>query len=173
MWKKISSKVLLEHPRLTVVEDTVLLPNGTKVDYLLTPSNGSGAIIIAERKGKILLQKEYSYPPNEVIFQFPGGFVPTNEKLEIGANRELMEESGLKANKLTFLGKYLLNNRRSNAYMHVFLATDLIEKHLKGDAEEKIESFWFSEKEINDLIKNGEIKNTHLLAAWSLYMFAR
>lgn len=38
MWKKISSKVLLEHPRLTVVEDTVLLPNGTEVNYLLTPA---------------------------------------------------------------------------------------------------------------------------------------
>ena len=165
--------MLLDHPRLTVIEDTVLLPDGTETTYILTPSKGNAVTIIARKDNKILLQKEYSYPPNEVLFQFPGGFVPIDEDLEVGANRELMEEANLKANKLTVIGKYLLDNRRSNAYMHVFLSTDMKEESQQGDIEEVIESFWFSEDEIDELVKKGEIKNGHILASWMLYKLVK
>lgn len=104
-----------------------------------------------------------------MIYQFPGGFVPKGENIRKGANRELMEESGLRAGKLNLLGKYLVNNRRSNSYMYVFLATDLKEKKLDGDSEENIESFWFYEKDIDRMIKEGKILNGYTLASWSLY----
>lgn len=174
MWKKLSSKVIFEHSRITLLEDDVELPNGQKIQYLKFKSSGSAATIIAKNnKGKILLQKEYSYPPNETIYQFPGGSVPEREDLELGANRELMEEADLKADKLTFLGSYLMNNRRSESKMHVYLAEDLKEQSLDGDLEENIESFWFTEKEIDELILSGELKNGYSLAAWSLYKINR
>ena len=169
MWKKISSKVLLDHPRLTVVEDEVRLPDGSTTKYIHTPGKGSAATIICKRNGKILLQREYSYPPNKLIYQFPGGFVPKDEDVKKGANRELMEEAGLRAGKLRLLGKYLVNNRRSNSYMYVFLATNLKEKKLDGDVEEDIESFWLAESKIDQMVKEGEIINSYALASWALY----
>lgn len=173
MWKKISSKTILDHPRLKVSEDTVMLPNGTTTDYLVMPSDGKVATIIVKKDNKILLQKEYSYPPNEVLFQFPGGFVPESEDIRDGANRELMEELGQKANTIKLIGKYLVNNRRSDAYMYVFLATDLEDNSLEPDPEEDIENLWFSEDQVDKLIKDGEIKHVHVLAAWTLYKAAK
>lgn len=131
MWKKISSKILLDHPRIKVVEDRVKLPGGLVITYVRTPGRGNAATVICQQGGKTLLQREYSYPPNKMIYQFPGGFVPKGENIRKGANRELMEESGLRAGKLNLLGKYLVNNRRSNSYMYVFLATDLKEKKVR------------------------------------------
>ena len=173
MWKKLSSKVILNHKRLTVVEDKVQLPDGTSTFYLHTPSPNNAATIICEREGKILLQKEYSYPPDMVLYQFPGGSVPRDEDIEEGANRELMEEAGLKARKLQLLGKYLVNNRRSNSYMYVFLATNLKKKKLVGDVEENIENFWLSENDVDDMINNGDILNGYALASWTLYKAAK
>lgn len=171
MWKKLSSKEIFNHPRLSLVEDEVVLPNGHQTSYLKYKEDGScGATIIAKREdGKILLLKEYSYPPNQVLLQFPGGQVPAGENPENGANRELMEEADLMANKLELLGSYLLNNRRSAAKMYVYLATELVEKSLKGDLEEDIESLWFTEEEVDGLIKDNQIANAHLLASWCLY----
>lgn len=170
MWKKLSSQTLLDHPRLKVIEDEVELPNGHKTQYLRFDSSGNAATIIAiNDENKFLLQKEYSYPPNEDLYQFPGGFVPNGENIEIGANRELMEEADLKANILIELGSYYTNNRRSSGKMYVYLAKDLQEESLPGDLEENIESYWLSETEIDELIKNGEIKNYSVLAAWTLY----
>jgi ADP-ribose pyrophosphatase len=171
MWKTLSSKEVFNHPRLKLLEDEVLLPNGVKTDYLRYKDDGSCCVTIIAKniEGKILLQSEYSYPPNQKIFQFPGGLVPNDEKPEVGANRELMEESDLSANKLELLGSYLLNNRRSSAKMFVYLATDIEEKSLKGDPEEEIENFWFSEDEIDRMIKNDEISNCHVLSSWCYY----
>ncbi len=170
MWKTVSSKEIFNHPRLTLIEDEIILPNGHKISYLRFKDDGSCAVtIIAKKDGKILIQREYSYPPNQQLFQFPGGAVPANEKPEEGANRELMEEMGYRANKLELLGSYLMNNRRSTQKMYVFLASDLIKESLEQDVEEKIESFWFSEDEIARMIKNGKIINVHSLASWCVY----
>jgi len=170
MWKTVSSKEIFNHPRLTLIEDEIILPSGHKISYLKDKDNGGCAVtVIAKRDGKILIQREYSYPPNQKLFQFPGGAVPAGEKPEIGANRELMEEMGFRANKLELLGSYLINNRRSKMKMYVYVATDLVEESLDADPEEDIESFWFSEDEIARMIKNGEIINVHTLASWCLY----
>lgn len=156
MWKKISSKELLVHPRLTIIEDEVLLPSGVKTTYVKFKHRTDAALVIAVRKdGKILLQREYSYPQNQ----------------EVGANRELTEEAKLRAQKLTLLGKFLLNNRRSTTMVFVYLGECLKETlYLGKEPEEKdIKSFWFSEKEIEDMIARNEIIIFPVLSAWSLY----
>ncbi len=171
MWRTISSKEIFNHPRIVLVEDEVELPNGKVTKYLRYKDSGAGVVTIVCRRddGKILLQKEYSYPINQKLFQFPGGGTHPGEKLEDGANRELMEEANLRANKLELIGKYLKNNRRSKVMFHVYLATDLVSDSLPSDETEEIESFWFSEDEIDDMIRNGDIINNHALSAWILY----
>lgn len=171
MWQTISSQEIFNHPRLTLIEDEVILSNGIKTKYLKYKDNGGcWTTIIAKRTDKkILIQYEYTYPINQKLFRMPGGAILPNEKTEDGVNRELMEETGFKANNLELLGSYLMNGRRSTAKAYVYLATDLIESKLKSDEEEEIEIFWFSENEIIKMIKDGKIINVHALAAWCLY----
>jgi len=170
MWRTISSKEIFSHPRLTLIEDKIILPNGHQTSYLKYKDDGNCSVaMIAKMDNKILLEREYSYPQNLKIFQFPGGHISKNEKPKKGANRELMEEVGYRANKLELLGSCLTNQRRSTQKMYVFLASDLIEESLKNDDEEEIEKFWFTEDQIAKMIKNNEIIDMHSLAAWCLY----
>lgn len=170
MWKTVSSREIFAHPRLTLVEDEVLLPSGEAASYLRYADDGSSAVtVIAVRDRKIALQREYSHPCSQVIFQFPGGGVAAGEPPEAGADRELMEEIGFRAGTLSRLGSYLVDNRRSAKMMHVFLATGLTEASLPGDPEESIETSWHTEAEIDALIRSGDIVHAHVLAAWSLY----
>lgn len=169
-WKKITSNEIFVHPRIVLIEDEIMLPNGVKTSYLKFKNTQNSATIICKRKdGKIILQKQYSYPPDMELYEFPGGGVPFEENLEIGANRELMEECGFRAGHMTLIGKYLMNNRRSNQYMYVYLAEELTEEKAIGDIEEDITIYWLSKEEINELIKNGEVINYSVLAAWALY----
>lgn len=171
MWKKLSSKTLFTHPRITLIEDEIELSNGSKTNYLRFDNISNVVAVICKREdGRILMQREYAYPPNQKLFQFPGGAINLNENLEIGANRELMEESKLKANDLKFLGKFLINNRRSDAMVYVYLGTDLEESYLDSDIEEEIENFWFSEEEITAMIREGKIIEQDALAGWAMYL---
>lgn len=168
-WKRLSQKVLLQHPRLTVYEDQVLLPNGIKTDYLHFGHVNDAAMVIGiNDDGKILVQKEYSYPPDEWLFQFPGGGIHPGETPKDAALREFAEEANM-TGTLREIGWFWLDNRRRADKFYVFVASDLSEKVADGDPEEIIETHWMTSDEIESGIQKGEIVNYTLLAGWSLF----
>lgn len=170
MWKKISSKTLLNHPRLKVLEDIVELPGGDRVPYILFGSPKPSVTTICIKNNSILLSREYSYPPNQTLRQSPGGGIETNETPTQAAKRELAEEAGLQPGRLESLGWFYTNNRRSDHKMHVFVAFDCVEiEKQAGDREEDIESEWVSIKKFEAMIKEQKIVNYSLLAAWTLF----
>lgn len=175
MYKTLSSRTLLTHPRLTVVEDTIKLPDGQTSDYVRLPEGQDAvSLIVRGSDGRLLIQQEYSYVPNERLYQLPGGGVETDETPEQGAGRELAEETGFIASRLTSLGAYFIDHRRSTRRMFVFLVEDLStlsnnEVEQKDIFEVDLSHTWLTESEVADLIAGGSIVNVHLLAGWTLY----
>ncbi len=169
-WKYIGRKVLFDHPRMKIVEDDVQLPNGKQITYIReAPSDKhSVAVIAINAKNEILLQKEYSYPPNEVLYQLPGGTANDSEEVIATANRELSEESGCIGKDCKVIGYFYLNNRRSDRKQYIVLCRDLVAQKQAQDEEEFIESIWMPLDEVNQLIKDNEITNVGLLAALRL-----
>jgi len=169
-WKKLSSTKLYEHPRISIYEDEVELPGGHKTKYMHFGQVLDSVMIIAvNTDGKILLQKEYSYPPDEVLYQFPGGALDQDESPEIGGQRELAEEAGLTGD-LRPIGWYYANNRRSGQRQFVYIATNLSSAKANKDPEELFEDFWLTEEEIEQLIQSNQIRNSTTLAGWTLYI---
>lgn len=168
-WTALDSRILLEHPRLKVVEDTVQLPKGQVSSYVRIVGRGDAATIICIKDRQILLQREYSYPVGEFLLQFPGGKIEETETPEEAGARELREESGYAYSSCQHLGWFYVDNRRSDAKMHVLLATDVrpVEK-VGGDLEEEIETFWLPLDRFEDMIARGEITNYSVLAAFAL-----
>lgn len=170
MWKKLSQKILLQHPRITVIEDHVELPNGHQTDYLhFAHTHDSATVICENEQGQILVQEEYCYPLNAIGIQLPGGGVPLHESPLDGAIRELQEESGIKAHDLIPLGEFYTHNRRTPEKQHVFYATKFSQSKIPHDIEEDIKSYWMDKHTVEEKIISGEIHNVHFLASWALY----
>ncbi|HEX8227397.1 MAG TPA: NUDIX hydrolase [Candidatus Saccharimonadales bacterium] len=169
-WKTVSSRQLLDHPRIQVYEDTVLLPDGTMTDYMHFGMHGNDAatVVAVDDDKKILIQKEYSYPPNEWLYQFPGGMIEDGESPEEGALRELAEEGGYSGD-LRKIGWFYLNNRREARKMHVFIATGLHEAVAEADPGEVFMTYWLTRTEIDRLVTQGECVTGVLLATWALF----
>jgi ADP-ribose pyrophosphatase len=75
-WKTVSSEQVFSHPRHNVFIDKVMLPNGQETEYIHFGKLTDAAMVIARNsEGKILIQKEYSYPVDEILYQFPGGLL--------------------------------------------------------------------------------------------------
>jgi len=170
-WKFVSRNILLRHPRLEISEDTVELPSGKITSYVReSPVNyGSVTAIVLNDKKEILVQQEYSYPPDEIMYQLPGGKMNSNEDIIDAINRELSEESGIVAIECTVIGSYYVNNRRSDAKQYVVLCKSVEIKKRKEDDEEFIESQWIPLSLLDGMIKDGEIVNINMLAALQLY----
>lgn len=169
-WRKISSRHILDHPRMQLVEDEVELPSGKKIQYLRQEYSGRGGVIVICRKGdKILVQREYSYPVDEILWQFPGGKIEADETSEQAATRELAEESGIKAENAKCIGWFYPDNRRTNARLFVVecdYVTD--DEKARPDDTEFIESEWIENGQISQMIRRGEVRNYAMLAAWGM-----
>lgn len=175
-WKPISKKLLLEHPRLLVEEERLVLPSGQEIDYLLVDTKNDYVTVIAENSdGEVLIINEYSYPVSEVLTQFPEGVCDKNEKPEETALRELREETGFLATKLTVLGSNLHLHRRNTRRNFVVLAQDLqVSESGGGEPEESdITLQWLTQNDVWQLIKSGKIIQKNTLSAWSIYQASK
>ena len=112
-WPVLASRILFSHPRLTILEDTVLLPSGQQTEWLRFPdSRDVVAIICLDQHHRVLVAYQYNAGPRQVVDEFPGGGVAPEESYMEGARRELSEEVGIYAHDLQEIGAFLLNNRR-------------------------------------------------------------
>ena len=151
-----SSRVLFEHPRLTVAEDTVELPNGKTIQYIHYPYHGHGGVIVVCRRGdSILVQQEYSYPVDEDVCA--------------AAQRELAEESGIAMTGVRACGWLYADNRRTSAKLHVVYGKYAgINHQYQPDDTEQIISEWLPIATIHRMVATGVITNYAMLAAWAL-----
>ena len=170
-WTHSQRKILFKHPRLTLLEDIVNLPDGTIMPYLrAAPSTkDSVAVIAINEKGEILVQKEYSYPPNEIMWQLPGGGSENNESVVDTARRELREESGYIAKDAKVIGHFFTANRLSDQKQYVVLCTGLSKEKVKPDQGEFIENYWLRKEDIAHKVARGEITNINFLACLQLF----
>lgn len=171
-WKKLATQTVFEHPRLTVVEDNVELPNGKQTKYMRYEGLHDYVTIIALQNNQILLISDYSYPHDEWLWQFPEGDTEAGETPVVSARRELQEEAGLDAATISELGFNYDHHRRTARKNYIFVATDLKEiTGIDGDEEEHgIQTKWFDMMELNEMVASGKIRQKNTLAAWALFL---
>jgi ADP-ribose pyrophosphatase len=169
-WRRIGSQIIFEHPRITLIEDTIVLPTGQQTGWLrLGGANESVGLLCVDDQSRILVARQYNPAPQRVVHEFPGGGVEAGESIVDAARRELMEEVGLYPRRLDPLGSFLVDHRRSAGRQYVFLATEFEERRLAPDLGEIIEFEWLSIDTVEEAIRSGAIENMFLLAIWTLF----
>lgn len=171
MWQIQKTSTLFEHPRITLLEDDILLPDGTHTKYLKFLNKGDGAdIVVINDEQKILLQKEYNHPVGTELWQFPGGFIDAGETPLQAAQRELLEEAGYQAETFEQIGHHHIYRRRISEVSNVFVATNL--KFVGEDrelSEMGMSHAWFTPQEIDAMVRKGEITASDALAIWLIF----
>ena len=85
-------------------------------------------IVIPELEDKIngqkqfYMVKQFRHGSKSLSVEFPGGVIDRGEEPEVAARRELLEETGCEAGKLTKLGQVNPNPALFSNNVHIFLA---------------------------------------------------
>ncbi len=102
-------------------------------------------------KKRVVMIRQFRHGSADVTFEFPGGIVDEGETPEQAALRELEEETGLVAHKLTKTGCVNPNSAFINARAHFFVAEDLEDTGIRHpDENEQMETVTF---EVSDLFE--------------------
>jgi len=133
--------------------------NGVEVEYeRLRGSGAVGAVIVVPMldADTVLLIREYGVGLERYELGLPKGRVEPGEDLLAAANRELMEEVGYGARRLTPLRALSLAPGYLGHRTQVILAEDLYPERLPGDEPEDIEVVPWAFSRFEDLLADDE-----------------
>jgi ADP-ribose pyrophosphatase len=148
-----------------VRRDDVRFPNQHIAHLDIIEHVGAVTILPIDADGRILFVRQYRRATGKELLELPAGTLNTGEAPEICALREIREETGFAAGKLTRLGEFYLAPGYSTEYMFVYLATELHLDPLPGDLDEFITLEAIPIDRAYELALNGELQDGKSLAA--------
>lgn len=112
-----------------------------------------------DEDGNVVLVRQYRLAAKEALLEVPAGIVDEGEDIEAAAQRELQEETGYRARNLERLTGFFVSPGFCEEFVHVFLATGLVESLLQADDDEEITVERIPLDAALALATSGEIKD--------------
>ena len=152
-----SSEKIFSGKLIDLYFDHVELPNGKSSTREWINHPGAVCIIPILPDGNLCLIRQYRYGPRDEFIEIPAGKLDKGEDPLVCAKRELQEEIGYIAGKLTFLTNIYPAIGFSNEKMWMYLAEDLQLSNQSLDQDEFLELLPLSLEKAIDLINQGKI----------------
>lgn len=120
---------------------------------------GSAVIVPVFDDGTVALVRQYRHPAVRYLLEVPAGTLEDREPPEVGAARELEEEIGFAAERLEKLSEFFVSPGFLEEKMHVYLATGLMKREQRLEADEILEVVRLPIAEALEMITSGEIQD--------------
>jgi ADP-ribose diphosphatase len=121
-------------------EQDVELPNGHTARLEIVHHPGAAAVVPLHGDGTVTLVHQYRHAAGGWLYEIPAGLLEAGEAPAACAARELAEETGLTAGRLTPLITYHTTPGFSDEVVHVFIGSDLTPGLASPDHDEVLES---------------------------------
>ncbi len=159
---------------LHVVKDTVRLPNGADATREFCLHVGAVCVLPLLDDGQVLMERQYRYAHGRVFFEIPAGKLNSRtEDREAAARRELEEETGAVAGRMTYLGDLDPSPALTDEHISMYLAQDLTFRHRNLDEDEFLDVEKVPLEELYRRVMNGEICDAKtqiaVLKVWQIY----
>jgi ADP-ribose pyrophosphatase len=151
--------------------DTVRLPDGRTATREVVEHTPAVAMVPVAPDGRVLLVRQWRVPSDKILLEIPAGSMDGDEDPEAAVQRELQEEVGQRAGRLTRLCGFWVAPGYCTEFIHIYLAEDLSESRLDADEDENIEVIPMTLDEALAAIGDGTIEDakSHV----GLLMYAR
>ncbi len=171
--KFISREEIFDGKVLKVVKDKVLLPNGEEAYRELCLHIGAVAIIPLLPDGRVIMERQYRYAHGRVFFEIPAGKLDRADEDPLeAAKRELREETGAVAERITYLGRIDTTPALINERIHLYLAEGLTFGERELDDDEFLEVEAVPLEELVDMVMRGQIMDSKtqiaVLKLWNI-----
>lgn len=160
---KLHSEQVLKGDFLDVRRDIARLPDGREAsrEYVIHP----GAVMIVAQldDGKLVLERQFRYPVQAVMIEFPAGKLDAGEASLACAQRELLEETGYSAREWARAGVLHPVISYSTEFIDIWFARGLTLSERKLDVGEFLDVFTASQATLLDMSRSGQITDAKTL----------
>ena len=150
---------------LKVYRDAVRLPDGSRGEREYIRHPGAVAIVALTEDRKLLLERQYRYPPRREFIEIPAGKIDPGEAHFATAKRELLEETGYVAQEWTRLCVLHTAIGYTDEAIELYLARKLTLQERKLDPGEFLETFLLPFDDALAMVRDGRISDVKTVAA--------
>ena len=160
---KLHSEQVLKGDFLDVRRDIVRLPDGVEAsrEYVIHP----GAVMVVAQlgDGQLVLERQFRYPVQAVMIEFPAGKLDAGEASLACAQRELLEETGYTAREWARAGILHPVISYSTEFIDIWFARGLTLHQRKLDKGEFLDVFTASQASLLKMSRSGQITDAKTL----------
>lgn len=164
--KTISKESIYKGKIIEVEKHKVSLPNNETAYREVVKHNGAVAICALTPEQQVILVKQYRKALEQELLEIPAGKLEPGEDRKSAAMRELEEETGYKAKKLTLIGEVYGTPGFSNEKISVYFADDLVEGEVNLDEDEFVEKVLYSLEDVKKAIEARTIEDAKTFIAF-------
>jgi 8-oxo-dGDP phosphatase len=173
--ERVASREIYRNPWLVLREDDIRRPDGSRGIYSVV-DKPTYALVMPYDGRRFRLVEQFRYPLGARRWEFPQGTAPGLADVEpsVLAERELREETGLRATSFEALGQLDTAAGMTSQRGWVFLATGISEGDSDREHEEQdMHSAWFPREDVEQMIRSGVIVDAQSIAAYGLFLLRR
>ncbi|MEO7243594.1 MAG: NUDIX hydrolase [Rubrivivax sp.] len=163
--RELQSELVLQGNFLHVRRDRVVLPDGRHAEREYVRHPGAVAVLPLLDDGRILLERQYRYPVQQVLLEIPAGKIDPGERTFDCAVRELREETGHEAAQWALAGRLHNAAAYSDEFIEIWFARALRPGPQRLDDGEFIELISLTEAELDALACSGRLTDAKTLIA--------
>ena len=165
-YKIDKSEIIYRGKVFDIQVDEITYNSGNKGIREIALHAGGAVVLPLKDDGKIVMIKQFRYPFDKFMLEFPAGKLDKGEDPLNCAYRELEEETGYRSDNFTKLGAICTTPGFCSEILHLYLARDLVAgKHNREEGEAGMEVLELPLDEVESKIKTGEISDAKTICA--------
>jgi ADP-ribose pyrophosphatase len=159
-WKTRSSRPVYVNPWISINEDIAETPDGHTTIYGVVNLGECVGVVPFVDEDHILMVRQYRYVQKDARWEIPTGGVHEGESLGDATQRELQEETGYRAERLTWISSYYTSKSVCKETAHLYVGEGLSPSQRAPDETEFIELKTFSFTEALQMVIDCEIMDS-------------
>ena len=174
LWREetVKTENIFQGRIISLQVDTVKLPNGKQARREIVKHPGAAAVM-ALLNGKLLVVEQFRKPLDKCQIEIPAGKLDAGEDPMEAASRELEEETGYRAKKLTLVSEFYTSPGFADEKLYLYLADELEQGVLNPDEDEELLVEAITMEQADQYMREGRISDAKTILAvyaWKLYL---
>lgn len=164
----VSSRTVYLGPVFSVTTDHVIEPGGIKVRRDLIHHSGSVVVLAVDDSTttpRVLLERQYRHAASDYLWELPAGRIDPGENELKAARRELIEETGYRADHWRRILKFYASPGFVAETMAVYMATGLRKGEAEPEADEIIHQRMVPLPTVVKMVLKGTIRDAKTISS--------
>lgn len=165
-WKTLSTREVYRNKWIRLREDIAEMPNGLTTLYGVCEFGQCVGVLPFVDDDHVVMVRQYRYVQKEnQRWEMPTGGLLAGESTEEAAQRELMEETGYRADGLNWVHSFLTSKSVCDETAHLYIGRSLVKVSAAPDETEFLETAVLPFDSVLKMVLDSKIRDSMTVIA--------